>query len=119
MKPRRILETLQGSGLPHDPAPPLNPPPRPAGGQLCAGARWISIKNQLKDRGFTIVLIARPTAPIGGTLIVFRPGKLTSIKPLEARSRVELLAGRSTDYAPEFVGQLRVKRCGLPAPKNH
>ena len=111
VKPRRVVETLRGSTLPPDPGTPLKHPPRPAKGQLCEGERSLAVKDQPKD-GFTVVLIRRPGAPIAGTFVVFRPGGLTSIKPLEAGSNVAVLAGRSTKYAPQTLGHLRVKRCG-------
>ena len=118
VKPRRTLETLKGSGLPPDPRPALEHPPMPAKGRLCAGGRSIAVKDQ-PEPGFTIVLIAKPQAPVGRTVVVFRPGSLTSIKPLEARSSVAVVSGRSTAYASNILGHLPVERCGLPAPKNH
>jgi hypothetical protein len=110
VKPRRVLDTLEGSGLPPDPRPPLKHFPRPAEGELCVGDRGIAVDDQPKE-GFTIVLISRPATPIASTIVVFRPGSLTSTKPLEPRSTVAVLAGRSTDYAPKAVGHLRVERC--------
>ena len=119
VKPRRVLETLQGSGLPPDPWPPMKHPSRLGKGRICEGGRGIAIEDQPKD-GFTIVLISRPAAPIASTIAVFRPGSLTSIRPLERRSTVALLVGRSTDYAPDILGHLRVERCRAtelkPAP---
>jgi Pentapeptide repeats (8 copies) len=110
LKSRRVLDTLEGSGLPPDPEGPLERFPRPAEGQLCAGGRGIQLKDQ-PEQGFTVVLISRPATPIASTIVVFRPGRLTTTKPLEPRSAVAVLAGRSTDYAPKVLRHLRVEQC--------